>query len=114
MAIWKASRHETGSDEWGECARTAEWTNLSVLPLLALMVWTASGEVARPVRAVALTRARFHPQSCVGITSTPRFPPMNSVRPSGVIVAISASDCWVGGVIVTGLPTSTNAPSTVG
>lgn len=30
-----------------------EWTNLSVLPLLALMVWTASRETAQPVRAVA-------------------------------------------------------------
>jgi MFS family permease len=30
-----------------------QWTNLSVLPLLALMVWTASRKVARPVRAVA-------------------------------------------------------------
>jgi len=30
-----------------------QWTNLSVLPLLALMVWTASREIARPVRAVA-------------------------------------------------------------
>jgi MFS family permease len=30
-----------------------QWTNLSVVPLLALMVWTASRETARPVRAVA-------------------------------------------------------------
>jgi MFS family permease len=30
-----------------------QWTNLSVLPLLALMVWTASLEAARPVRTVA-------------------------------------------------------------
>lgn len=30
-----------------------QWTNLSVLPLLALMAWAASRETARPVRAVA-------------------------------------------------------------
>lgn len=30
-----------------------QWTNLSVLPLLALMVWSARCEAARPVRAVA-------------------------------------------------------------
>jgi predicted MFS family arabinose efflux permease len=30
-----------------------QWTNLSVLPLLALMVWVASREPVQPVRAVA-------------------------------------------------------------
>ncbi len=29
-----------------------QWTNLSVLPLLALMAWVVRREVARPVRAV--------------------------------------------------------------
>lgn len=30
-----------------------QWTNLSVVPLLALMIWVASREAVRPVRAIA-------------------------------------------------------------
>jgi hypothetical protein len=30
-----------------------QWTNLSVIPLLGAMIWIASREAARPVRAIA-------------------------------------------------------------
>jgi MFS family permease len=30
-----------------------QWTNLSIVPLLALMIWAASREATHPIRAVA-------------------------------------------------------------